>query len=1314
CNLRKVVLLAGVCTCCICTPRPAIAEETRGSSKPYKERQVSLDRAEVDADRLERQISKLRMAGEYAQAHDLAQQLLGLLYEHPTRMAFRIYDAEWLVRELHQLASLPDEEQRSKALAESLEVASDSCLHKIAVLRASSQYAEALESARHLLSLRKHQPEASAEGISEAERFLKTLSHILALPKRHVAELGIADSLTLFAAAFSEDRHEFPSEHQYEAASKAVTEALEIRRRLLGEEHPDVAECIYIKARIFADQEMYDKAVPLYRQALSIRRKTLNDEHPKVVDTLWSLAAALRIGTAVLFQQTEATNLVEAASLMAEVLSIEKERYGRTHPRVRNTLQWLVDALEGTGDFPSAAAFSRELVALDREFLDECSILLNQSLTQLAGVLRGNQDYMGAEQAYRELLSLGREDSCEVLSARNLRTVMNLAEVLHIQRRYIEAESLYRELLAGHDYSMRALVGLADALHAQGAYTEAEPIFRQALAMATRNVMERTWGWESTALDLVPVILRIKGFTVAKEFLYRVLDIHGLSAHNNPHFWQLRLALAQLLHEGGDFTSAEEHYNGALALMHLIMGEKHPYIASVLSDIARLRRDRGDYAQAQSTYVRALEMEREFLGEAHPLVARTHMEIALLLMDQGDYAEAEVHCRSALAAYGKLPNIDPEDRSASEFGLGAVLLAQGDHDSGLQLLRQAIGREHKYLGNHHPRVIESLGLLARLELWKADYAAVESLLVQACSAYDVARLRVPSGLPRARFLAPLQLYESLAVTQLGLGKEVEAWTSAERGLARSLADLLFAADQRVLSASEIAHMDSLEDALTRLEWQTATFREMTMRDTSGAARLRVEDAQDRLFKLEADWSSFQRKIRLNHPVTEGEALPLERIQAVLSDSMALVGWLDVPVNPLWELTRFESWGYVIRHEGTVRWVRLDLPEPKDDDPQPLFSARAFRRDLTQPPLGLSIPPSPHATQSEEAVWNGRIKPLQDALNDIRELVVIPSGAMVGVPLEALHDSNGNWLADRFRISYSPSATIFAWVLEQSSQNEKEAEPRALLVGDPPFRPEHAEAMARGRGTRGFLAETGSPPDSADLRGVLVGNEQALATLGRLPGTRAEVEAISALCAESKVLLGPQASEQNLARLADGGQLRTYGTIHLATHALVMDDKPDHCSLILSQIDLPDALEAAITGTRHFDGILTIREILRDWELDADLVTLSACKTALGYFVEGEGLWGFAHAFLQVGARSLLVSLWRVDDEAASLLMQRFYENQWGEYEGERGGRHGEPLPKAEALQEAKLWLREYQDEEGRRRFAHPYYWSAFVLIGHRE
>jgi CHAT domain-containing protein len=199
-------------------------------------------------------------------------------------------------------------------------------------------------------------------------------------------------------------------------------------------------------------------------------------------------------------------------------------------------------------------------------------------------------------------------------------------------------------------------------------------------------------------------------------------------------------------------------------------------------------------------------------------------------------------------------------------------------------------------------------------------------------------------------------------------------------------------------------------------------------------------------------------------------------------------------------------------------------------------------------------------------------------------------------------------------------------------------------------------------------------------------------------------------------------------------------LHFATHGTFNPRFPLQSAVILTQ---PARAEVAPpeVGRYVFDGELTAAEVLENWNLDAELVTLSACQTGLGKHERGEGFMGFAQAVLLSGGRSVCLSLWHVDDAATALLMQRFYQNLLGRREGLQG-----PLPKAQALAEAQAWLRTLPRAEAVKQtarltggvarakgrparrllppvpepapgqveqppYAHPYYWAAFVLIG---
>src|SRR5262249_18231111 len=246
-----------------------------------------------------------------------------------------------------------------------------------------------------------------------------------------------------------------------------------------------------------------------------------------------------------------------------------------------------------------------------------------------------------------------------------------------------------------------------------------------------------------------------------------------------------------------------------------------------------------------------------------------------------------------------------------------------------------------------------------------------------------------------------------------------------------------------------------------------------------------------------------------------------------------------------------------------------------------------------------------------------------------------------------------------------------------------------------------------------------------------------------PGTRREVQALAALFpgGRATTLLGPDATESNLQQLAQSGALKSYRFLHLATHGQANPGVALSSALFLAaEPDRPAASADPAAPESAPDGQITAEQIVRTWDLDADLVVLSACESGLGRYAEGEGYLGFAQALFVKGARSLVLSQWQVDDRATALLMTRFYQNLLGRRAGLSG-----PLPKAEALDEAKRWLRELTADEvggalaaldrgperplaqldgpaprdppstpgpsGARPYAHPYYWASFLLIG---
>ncbi|MFY9823357.1 MAG: CHAT domain-containing protein, partial [Thermoanaerobaculia bacterium] len=187
---------------------------------------------------------------------------------------------------------------------------------------------------------------------------------------------------------------------------------------------------------------------------------------------------------------------------------------------------------------------------------------------------------------------------------------------------------------------------------------------------------------------------------------------------------------------------------------------------------------------------------------------------------------------------------------------------------------------------------------------------------------------------------------------------------------------------------------------------------------------------------------------------------------------------------------------------------------------------------------------------------------------------------------------------------------------------------------------------------------------------------------RLPGSRQEAEAIAALAppAETRVDLDFDASRAEA--LSD--RLSAYRIVHFATHGVIDAEHPALSGLALSMVDRTGKPQA---GFLHLRDVYNLR-------LNADLVVLSGCRTALGKEVRGEGLIGLTRGFLYAGAPRVVASLWRVEDQATAALMTRFYRALWEER-----------LRPAAALRAAQLSL------SRERRWHDPYFWAGFVLQG---
>jgi len=839
---------------------------------------------------------------------------------------------------------------------------------------------------------------------------------------------------------------------------------------------------------------------------------------------------------------------------------------------------------------------------------------------------------------------------------------------------------------------------VAYTLWKQRKFAQAQPLFEKALDIR-RRLLTDDHPKTATSYNNVAGNLKQQGkYALAQPLYEKALEIRRrLLTDDHPETAESYNNVANNLDRQGKYALAQPLYEKALEIRRRLLTDDHPETANSYNSLAYNSWSQGKYAEAEPLFRKALEIQRRLLTDDHPDTARSYNDVAASLSLQGKYADAQPLFDKALEIKRRLLGDEHPGTAISYGNVAQILYAQGKYAQAQPLYEKALEITRRLLTEDHRDTANIYSNLACNLRAQGKYALARDRWLSAVKSLDAARLRVAfTGLERAATRESARL--ALATILARLGQPAEAWQRLEEYLGRGLLDELAARQDRRLAPEERARLRELTTELERLD----KLVEANPGNLDQAERAkRFADLKRQRDLASIALGEFQTKLVQVHGTLAGQVATLNEIQAALPADAALVAWVEDE----------KRWGVVLRSRGIPAWVPLAGTGPDglwtNDDAGLAGRVRsALRSRPRDGPADLR--------SLVERLRAQRIEPLAKALGatdlglpSARRLIVLPSRAMAGIPVEVLLAQG-----DTRTVSYAPSATVFKYLRAQPRPDRHAG---LLALGDPVYEEQVLVAARSGNGK--FAA---------------------------LPGTRYEVEALAQLFQSddrpARALLGADASEPELDRLAAAGELGRFGFIHLATHGVIDEAIPQRSAVILTQTGLPDPLAQALKKKPVFDGRLSVREIQRSWDLKAELVTLSACETALGRAAGGEGFVGFTQALLMSGARSVCLSLWKVDDKATSLLMTRFYQNLLGKRPALRA-----PLPKAEALREAKEWLRSLTVDQidgelaalsrgdvrplakvnattspgaspsakssGVRRYDHPYYWAAFVLVG---
>jgi CHAT domain-containing protein len=787
-----------------------------------------------------------------------------------------------------------------------------------------------------------------------------------------------------------------------------------------------------------------------------------------------------------------------------------------------------------------------------------------------------------------------------------------------------------------------------------------------------------------------------------------------------------RTALGGVYSFVGEKERALEYHSKAMALFQVI--EDREGEAAALNGVGKAYEDLNDTKTALEKYGRALQLYKEtgnrdfeaissyYVGRSYRLgndfseavrylnrcvtlsrQLRTPRFEAYALRDLAIISDSLGQRNQALRGFERVLTLykQSEDRRGQAYALnsiGYVYYEMGRLGDALQYFAQALPLSQAARDRQ-----AELSILYNLARAQRDQSNLDEALARtrdSIAIIESLRTKIISHDLRASYLASLHEHYELAIDLLMMlwkrsGNKSflqQAVEYSEQSRARSLLEVL--GEMKTSGRSDIS-LEMVERKL-RLEKLLEAKAEYQMRLLNGkhsdesAAKL-----IDEIHSLTAEYDALQSEIRSQSPsyalFTRPQLLEFSDIQSQIQDDNTLL--LEYSLGDdrsyLWIVSRSFLNAYQLPNKATIeaacrRYYELVTSrQPKLSESNTEYQERVARSDK-------------EFCRTSKMLSEMLLGPVANQL-ERKKLLISGDGALHYIPFDALtltakcEDTGTDWLNNDFvplmtdhEIVELPSVSVLAALRQQKPQNARKT---LFVFADPVFEANDPRLVNN--------RPVPSQPmiEQADLDHAV----RDLASSGngfrisRLPGTLREARNILGLAAPSEgaMVSGLQADLTT----ARSPELANYRILHFATHGIIDSENPQLSGLVLSRFD---------ERGNSINGFLRLRDIY-NLSLNADLVVLSACRTGLGKDVRGEGLVGLTQGFMYAGAKGVVGSLWKVDDEATAELMSNFYSSML------RDG-----LSPAAALQSSKMIMWK------QKRWRSPYYWSAFVLQGQDE
>ncbi|HEY6351403.1 MAG TPA: tetratricopeptide repeat protein [Candidatus Angelobacter sp.] len=929
-----------------------------------------------------------------------------------------------------------------------------------------------------------------------------------------------------------------------------------------------------------------------------------------------------------------------------------------------------------------------------RERIAPGSLDVVWSLLGVGSVAYDRGDLAQAEEIYNRALAIGKK------IAPNSRAVAvsltDLYLVAFDRGELAKAEEYQRNALAiqqklapeGLDLAL-SLHRIGDVLEFRGDLDEAEQYYRRALEI--RRKLAPDSPAFAASVTRLGVIAYERGDLIKAEAYYREsLTIRSKVAAGSLDVASSLNLLGNVAYEASDFAEAARYYHKALVIRERLTPGSLG-VAENLTNLGLVANSLGEFERADLYLQRALSLKQRLVPNSLQLANSLNV-LGEVLRKRGELSRAK-HCQSEALAIQKKLNPGSPQVSWTLSHLGKVAIDAGSLVEAEEYLRQALAIQERYAAGAVDHA-DILVALATVQEHKGQLQQAAGLYQQAFTAFENRVVRT-GGNPG--FSAMYAQYSERYINLLmHMGRPDLAFGILERSRSRSLLEMLAKAGVDIYKDVDpllVGRERSLQrELVSRTNLQIHLL-------SGGHAADQWATVQEEIDSLLTAYRYVEEQIREANPgyaaLTQPPPLDISAVQQQLldHDSVLLEYSLGERNSYLWVVSSDSFIAYPLPKRSEVellaRHVYALLTAPNRLD----AGETAMQRRAQLGKISIE-----YDTAAAKLSW----MLLGAAYPGLRgkRLLIVSDGALQYIPFAALpvpdipnpsRTRSSSPLALQHEIVNLPSASVLA-ELRRRALKGRDAPKEIAILADPVFSKEDSRvamtANAPNRKHSPIRSIDNGEEFSADSHTLMRSvadtglRSRGGSYLPRLVFSRLEAkEILSVTPAEKRfVALDFQASRS----LAKSPELERYRIIHFATHGLLDNVHPELSGLVFSLVDRRGQSQ---------EGFLGLQEIYH-LNLPVDLVVLSACETALGKEIRGEGIIGLTRGFMYAGAARVMASLWKVDDLATAELMARFYR-----------GIEVERMPPATALRKAQIsMLRQ-------RQWNFPFYWAAFQVQG---